>query len=85
MTTWSKVSEERYTEMLEVLPPEVWAGLFGEPHDHTDDGYPRFAALAKIDGQHYKASEPMTRLQFHALAPQDVLDNVERDGETGEP
>ena len=79
MTKWKKVSEARYNEVLDVLPPAVWAGvgfLVGEPFDHTADGYPRFTAFAKIDGQHYESTEPLTHKQFRALWPKDVLDNV---------
>jgi hypothetical protein len=50
MTKWNEVSEARYNEMLEALPPAVWAGLgflVGEPFDHTADGYPRFTAFSE--------------------------------------
>jgi hypothetical protein len=42
MTKWKKVSEARYNEVLDALPPAVWAAvgfLVGEPFDHTADGY----------------------------------------------
>lgn len=66
--TWSPVTEEKYTEMLEVLPPALWEGrwfLVGEPWDHdAGNGQPRFAAYGAIGGKYYTASRPLTRKEM---------------------
>lgn len=41
MTQWIEVTEERYDEMLGVLPPEIMTGLgflVGEPSDRPHGG-----------------------------------------------
>ena len=62
--TWSPVTEERYHEMLNVLPPACHGyGAFcvGEPHDScAKTGWPRFAAYRIQDGIHQVASRPVT-------------------------
>src|SRR4051812_18624849 len=46
--SWSRVTEEQYREMLEVLPPVDWDGgsfMVGEASDHSyETGKPRFQA-----------------------------------------
>lgn len=77
---WKKVSEDRYIEMLECLWPACWEGvgfLVGEAWDHDAKGRPRFAAYAKIDGEHYEGATPMAIADFKALSRADVLSNVE--------
>ena len=69
-TTWTKITKERYWEMLEILPPACMTGngfLVGEPWDHNSDGQPRFAAFVEIDGDHFEASGPMTVAEFKAV------------------
>lgn len=66
---WKQTTEERYDEMLGVLPPALWLGhgfLVGEPFDHDRMGRPRFAAFVYIDGKFYENSDPMTAQEFRA-------------------
>lgn len=69
--TWSEVTEDRYMEMLEVLPPAIMtrAGfLVGEPWDHhATTGQPRYAAFMAKMGKYYEASRPMTIKEFKSL------------------
>lgn len=62
--TWTETTEERYFEMLEVLPPAFWkAGAFlvGEPWDHhTLTGKPRFAAFWQKGKKFFEANRPLT-------------------------
>jgi hypothetical protein len=71
MTIKSKrVSEQRYVEMLEVLPPAVFfhdGFLVGEPWDHNAQGFPRYQAFVKHNGRHYEYIEPMTVREFCEL------------------
>lgn len=66
--TWSEVSEEKYFDMLEVLPPAFQRGgafLVGEPQDHhAVTGRPRFDAFKMIDKKYFAASRPMTVKEF---------------------
>jgi hypothetical protein len=72
--TWNEVTEERYWEMLEVLPPACMGiGVFcvGEPHDHcAATGQPRFQAYRKMDGKHFASSRPVTVKELSALIGQ---------------
>jgi len=68
---WVETNEEKYMEMLEVLPPAGWQlGIFlvGEPWDHHAlTGAPRFACYRQ-DGKQFRASNrPITRKEFDAL------------------
>lgn len=62
--TWREVTEARYYEMFEVLPPIIIAGkgfLVSEPWDHdAQTGTPRYAAFRFKNGKHETASRPMT-------------------------
>ena|SRR5690349_14934232 len=61
---WTETTEERYIEMLEVLPPAFWQGggfLVGEPSDHhATTGRPRFSGFREIQGKFFEANRPMT-------------------------
>ncbi len=64
--TWKLTTEERYMEMLCVLPPEYMNAngfLVGEPTDHRE-GQPRYAAFRHDGGGHYEATEPCTLAEF---------------------
>lgn len=67
---WSEVDEERYDEMLCILPPAVHtAGGFmvGEASDHHGPGGAvRFAAYVARGGKFYAASRAMTVAEFRA-------------------
>jgi hypothetical protein len=71
---WSEVTHEKYTEMLEVLPPADYnrhfsAFLVGEPWDHhATTGQPRYQAFETRGGKCYASNRPMTRKEFRALA-----------------
>lgn len=66
--SWEPTTQERYYEMLEVLPPAAMLGggfLVGEPWDHdAGNGQPRFQAFRQR-GDVFEASDrPMTRAEF---------------------
>jgi hypothetical protein len=75
--TWEPTTEEKYNEMLNVLPPEFWRmGLFlvGEPYDHDyATGAPRFTAYweRRKSSVHYVrysvASRPITIAEADAI------------------
>ena len=72
---WRPCSEQRYDDMLNVLPPVEWfhgprgGFLVGEPWDHdAGNGQPRFAAFRKRGGGFEESDRPMTRAEFRALA-----------------
>jgi len=68
--TWEPSTEERFEEMLCVLPPAAWdhgAGgfLVGEPYDHdAGNGQPRYQGFREFGGKYYQSSRPMTRAEF---------------------
>lgn len=66
--TWKRVSQDRYWEMLGILPPAVQTGsgfLVGEPMDHANDtGRPRYAAFVEKGGRFYEGVTPMTVAEF---------------------
>lgn len=68
--TWAPTTEERFTEMLEVLPPALWLRngfLIGEPWDHdAGNGQPRYEAYRQRSGAYLVGSRPMTRAEFRA-------------------
>ena len=71
---WHPCTEERYHEMLEVLPPAFWRGglfLVGEPCDHdAGTGQPRYAAFWKRGDRFTASDRPITRQEAAAfLAP----------------
>jgi hypothetical protein len=75
---WKEVSEERYTEMLEILPPLCWTDkgfLVGEPWRHKKcsvtgwDNLPAFAPFLKFRGKYYEGDEPLTIHEFRDVEP----------------
>ena len=68
--TWAECTEEKYMEMLEVLPPAAMGNggfLVGEPMDHhAGNGQPRFSGFIQRGGKCFAASRPMTRKEFAA-------------------
>ena len=68
--TWTETTEEKFWDMLEVLPPAARFNggfLVGEPWDHhAITGQPRFAAYREQFDKFYVASRPMTRTEFRA-------------------
>ena len=75
--TWSRVTQKRYNEMLEVLPPAYWDSygfMVGEACDHSyETGRPRFQAFRVRGGSgpypaiYEAASRPMTVAEFKAI------------------
>ena len=72
-------SEERYDEMLGILPPALWLGkgfLVGEPADHrrckiTKKVMPTYAAFFNAFGRYYEG-DPMTVAEFRAFDINDL-------------
>lgn len=70
----NEVSEERYDEMLGILPPALHLGygfLVGEPSSHrrctvTGQIAPDFAAFFSHKGKFYE-SDPLTFAEFRAF------------------
>lgn len=71
--SWLPTTEERYHDMLEVLPPAAMmrgAFLVGEAQDHlSDDGSPRFTVYRyfRSAGEYAVGSRPITVAEFEAL------------------
>jgi len=69
--SWEPVTEERYWDMLEVLPPAAMGHggfLVGEPWDHHAlTGRPRYAAYRCRGDVYETASRPMTIKEFREL------------------
>lgn len=70
---WEIVTEDRYFEMLECLPPAAYGRkvegfLVGEPWDHhAITGQPRYSAFIKRYGVHYGSTRPLTVREFFNL------------------
>ena len=80
MITWKKTTQEKYWEMLEILPPAAMTTLgflVGEPADHracpvTGNFGARFEAFVKVGDQYFVASEPMTVTGFKTITAKDI-------------
>lgn len=73
---WKLTTEEKYWEMLGVLPPAVMTSLgfmVGEPFDHSPEGYPRFEAFAEVDGRFYVHTTPLRISEFRNMTKYDVI------------
>jgi hypothetical protein len=76
---WKEVSDERYNEMLEVLPPALWLAnrfLVGEPTSHrrckiTNKVMPTYAPFIFAFGRYYEG-DPMTPAEFRAFKDEDL-------------
>ncbi len=73
---WELVTEERFLDMLNVLPPaatsaDMRAFLVGEPADHeAGTGLPRYDAFVQRVGSEagfYASNRPMTQVEFGRL------------------
>lgn len=86
MTSWTEVTEQRYDEMLGVLPPAIYTQhgyLVGEPVTHNAKGQPVFDAFIRFRRNGYEfycyfeCDTPMTVQEFRKVKPQQVeLDMV---------
>ena len=80
MTTWNKTTQEKYWEMLEVLPPAVMTGLgflVGEPLTHgtcpvTGKFGALYEAFAQVGKEFFVANEAMTVAGFKSITAKDV-------------
>jgi hypothetical protein len=82
---WHEVTEQRYNEMLGILPP-IFGGLgfqVGEPAAHTDEGIPTFAPFVQIGTRHFEGDGAMTRREFKLVTAESVLLNVQEKKELG--
>lgn len=68
---WEPTTEERYYEMLGVLPPIEWRGgafMVSEPADSCyATGRPRYQAFRQTGDEYFAASRPMTRAELRAI------------------
>ena len=65
--TWEPITEEKYYEMFEVLPPIIRGNgfLVSEPWDHdAETGAPRYGAYRKRGETYETANRPMTVQEF---------------------
>ena len=65
--TWAEITEEKYYEMFEVLPPIIRGNgfLISEPWDHdAETGAPRYGAYRHRGETYESASRPMTVKEF---------------------
>lgn len=77
---WKEITEAKYWEMLEVLPPAVMTHLgflVGEPLDHgfcpvTGLFGARFEAFAEVRGKYFVADKPMSVSGFQSLSLRDI-------------
>jgi hypothetical protein len=78
---WDEVTEQRYLDMLEALPPAAMkrgAFLVGEPDDHhAATGLPRFRCFKKEGSRHFRCSAPMTIREFREMFGPASYDYVE--------
>lgn len=74
MTTFKEITEERYDEMLGILPPALWIPrgfLVGEPTRHricdvTGAVTASYAAFISLNGKFYESESDMTFAEFRA-------------------
>ena len=74
--SWKEVDENRWDEMLGVLPPALWIAkgfLVGEPFDHrrctvTGCIRPTYAAFVQHNGRYYEGPN-MTEPEFKGFDP----------------
>ena len=86
MTPAIKITtEERYDEMLNILPPALWRDrgfLVGEPHSHRtckvrgQPDQPTFAAFFYYCGHHFESVEAMTIPEFNAFLRVDLHEHA---------
>lgn len=77
---FKETTEERYWEMLCVLPPEYRGNhgfLVGEEYDHTPGGIPRFKAFWSIGGKFYECEQPLTVERFKGIDTSAMVAMVE--------
>jgi hypothetical protein len=68
--TWIETTEERFHEMLGVVPPVAMDGrwfLVGEATDHDKHGYARYDCYRQQGDAYQKASRPVNRGEYALL------------------
>ena len=80
MTKWNECTEERYDEMMGVLPPIYGPNgfLVGEASDHvlcsvSKQIRPNYAAYISHGGKYYEADSCLTIPEFKAVKLSDVV------------
>lgn len=79
--TWKEIDEERYHDMLGVVPPVVWNDvgfLLGEAENHrqcTECGkfMPVFKPFIERNGKFYEGTVAITVLEFQTIRNSAVL------------
>lgn len=85
ITTWKPIDQERFDDMLGVLPPawqsadgfllgEAWSCVRCYVTNEVRPGYRAFVETA--DGRFFEATGPMTVPEFRALSVLDVVNNL---------
>ena len=67
---WKEITEERFMDMLEMLPPVAQCGygfMLGEPWTHDSLGNPMFRPFVETGDKFYEGSAPMTVREFRTL------------------
>lgn len=68
---WVRISQARYDDLFECLPPRAVARsafMVGEPTDHYGNGgSARFQACKEQRGRYYASSRPLTVAEFREL------------------
>lgn len=69
---WTEITEDRYNEMLNVLPPAAYGSsgsfMVGEPTDHhAATGRPRFSCFKAEYGKFYALNRPVTFREFKEM------------------
>lgn len=68
---WVETTEDRFHDMLGVLPPASQAGnafQVGEASDHRN-GRPTFATFCHRDGKYWESADSCTFVEFKAEFP----------------
>lgn len=69
--TWAPTTEDRYSELLECLPPAAYRPggfLVGEPWDHhAITGAPRYQACIHKGTSYFISNRAMTKAEFMAV------------------
>ena len=80
--SFKEITEARYNEMLDVLPPLAWCDkgfLVGEAWRHSAEGQPMFAPFVVYNARFYEGSEPITIADWRKLDPRPSLPNRPHD------
>lgn len=79
--TWKEVTEDRYNDMLNVIPPLAWVSkgfLVGEAWTHKICSINHrmssaFQAMVRSNGQYYECLEPMTVAEWREVHSSEVV------------